>query len=108
MEVLGMITLRVTDDKHGRIRLIVNNNDNKGLQLQVRPAPSGGGRLLRRRGSNVRLLLSDAPQRGQEAVLRRLRDRPEEPGEVLPPQQRRGRPQVETTDHGRVPHSANQ
>ncbi|XP_077962436.1 coatomer subunit delta isoform X1 [Gasterosteus aculeatus] len=37
MEVLGMITLRVTDDKHGRIRLIVNNNDNKGLQLQTHP-----------------------------------------------------------------------
>lgn len=37
MEVLGMVTLRVTDDKNGRIRLIINNNDNKGLQLQVRP-----------------------------------------------------------------------
>lgn len=35
MEVLGMVTLRVTDDKYGRIRMIVNNNDNKGLQLQV-------------------------------------------------------------------------
>lgn len=35
MEVLGMITLRVTDDKNGRIRLVVNNNDGKGLQLQV-------------------------------------------------------------------------
>lgn len=35
MEVLGMVTLRVTDDKNGRIRLIINNNDNKGLQLQV-------------------------------------------------------------------------
>lgn len=30
-----MVTLRVTDDKNGRIRLIINNNDNKGLQLQV-------------------------------------------------------------------------
>lgn len=37
MEVLGMVTLRVTDDKNGRIRLIINNNDNKGLQLQVGP-----------------------------------------------------------------------
>lgn len=36
MEVLGMVTLRVMDDKNGRIRLIINNNDNKGLQLQVR------------------------------------------------------------------------
>lgn len=35
MEVLGMVTLRVTDDKNGRIRLIINNNDSKGLQLQV-------------------------------------------------------------------------
>lgn len=39
MEVLGMVTLRVTDDKNGRIRLIVNNNDNKGLQLQVGARP---------------------------------------------------------------------
>lgn len=36
MEILGMVTLRVTDEKNGRIRLVVNNNDNKGLQLQVR------------------------------------------------------------------------
>ena len=35
MEVLGMITLRVSDDKSGRIRLMIINNDNKGLQLQV-------------------------------------------------------------------------
>lgn len=35
MEVLGMVTLRVTDDKHGRIHLVINNNDNKGVQLQV-------------------------------------------------------------------------
>ncbi|XP_034025434.1 coatomer subunit delta-like [Thalassophryne amazonica] len=37
MEVLGMVTLRVTDDKYGRIRLLVNNNDNKGLQFQTHP-----------------------------------------------------------------------
>lgn len=35
MEVLGMITLRVSDEKNGRIRLKVNNNDKKGVQLQV-------------------------------------------------------------------------
>lgn len=35
MELLGMITLRVTDDKVGRIRLMVNNYDKKGVQLQV-------------------------------------------------------------------------
>lgn len=46
MEILGMVTLRVTDDKNGRIRLIINNNDNKGLQLQVgvRPPSPGRGR----------------------------------------------------------------
>lgn len=37
MEVLGMVTLRVADDKNGRIRLIINNSDSKGLQLQVGP-----------------------------------------------------------------------
>lgn len=37
MEVLGMVTLRVTDEKNGRIRLVINNSDNKGLQLQVGP-----------------------------------------------------------------------
>ncbi|MEQ2180892.1 Coatomer subunit delta [Goodea atripinnis] len=40
MEVLGMVTLRVMDEKNGRIRLVINNNDNKGLQLQVE---SGSG-----------------------------------------------------------------
>lgn len=34
-----MVTLRVMDDKNGRIRLIINNNDSKGLQLQVGPLP---------------------------------------------------------------------
>lgn len=37
MEVIGMITLRVTDDKNGRIRLHVNNNDKRGVQLQTHP-----------------------------------------------------------------------
>uniref|UniRef100_A0A8C1I9Y8 Coatomer subunit delta n=1 Tax=Cyprinus carpio TaxID=7962 RepID=A0A8C1I9Y8_CYPCA len=37
MEVLGMITLRVSDEKNGRIRLKVNNNDKKGVQLQTHP-----------------------------------------------------------------------
>ena len=35
MEILGMVTLRVTDDKGGRIRIVLNNNDKKGVQLQV-------------------------------------------------------------------------
>ncbi|KAL4647522.1 coatomer subunit delta [Arapaima gigas] len=37
MEVLGMITLRVSDDKNGRIRLHVSNIDKKGVQLQTHP-----------------------------------------------------------------------
>ncbi|XP_017568528.1 archain 1b [Pygocentrus nattereri] len=37
MEILGMITLRVSDDKNGRIRLHINNNDKKGVQLQTHP-----------------------------------------------------------------------
>lgn len=39
MEILGMVMLRVADEKNGRIRLIINNNDSKGLQLQVGPPP---------------------------------------------------------------------
>lgn len=35
MEVVGMITLGVSDEKNGRIRLKVNNNDKRGVQLQV-------------------------------------------------------------------------
>ncbi|XP_045559453.1 coatomer subunit delta [Salmo salar] len=37
MELLGMITLRVSDDKVSRIRLMVNNYDKKGVQLQTHP-----------------------------------------------------------------------
>lgn len=37
MEVIGMITLRITDEKYGRIRLYINNNDKKGVQLQTHP-----------------------------------------------------------------------
>ncbi|NP_001279441.1 coatomer subunit delta [Callorhinchus milii] len=37
MEVHGMITLRVSDDKYGRIRLQVENDDKKGVQLQTHP-----------------------------------------------------------------------
>ena len=35
MEVLGIITLRVSDEKSGRVRLNINNGDKKGVQLQV-------------------------------------------------------------------------
>ncbi|XP_058239433.1 archain 1a [Hemibagrus wyckioides] len=37
MEILGMITLRVSDDKNGRIRLLINNGDKRGVQLQTHP-----------------------------------------------------------------------
>uniref|UniRef100_A0AAY4D3S8 Coatomer subunit delta n=1 Tax=Denticeps clupeoides TaxID=299321 RepID=A0AAY4D3S8_9TELE len=37
MEVLGMISLRVGDEKNGRIRLHVSNNDKKGAQMQTHP-----------------------------------------------------------------------
>ncbi|GAA6097976.1 archain 1b [Tachysurus ichikawai] len=37
MEIVGMITLRVSDDKYSRIRLQINNNDKKGVQLQTHP-----------------------------------------------------------------------
>lgn len=35
MEVLGMITLKVTDEKSGHISILIDNNDKKGAQLQV-------------------------------------------------------------------------
>lgn len=35
MEILGMITLRVSEEKNGRIRLLITNNDKQGVQLQV-------------------------------------------------------------------------
>ena len=41
MELHGMIMLRISDDKFGRIRLHVENEDKKGVQLQV----CGGWRL---------------------------------------------------------------
>ncbi|XP_051521858.1 coatomer subunit delta-like [Myxocyprinus asiaticus] len=37
IEVLGMITLTVTDEKCGRIFIFVNNNDKKEAQLQTHP-----------------------------------------------------------------------
>uniref|UniRef100_A0A671NN41 Coatomer subunit delta n=1 Tax=Sinocyclocheilus anshuiensis TaxID=1608454 RepID=A0A671NN41_9TELE len=37
MEVLGMITLKVADEKNGRISILINNNDKKGAQLQTHP-----------------------------------------------------------------------
>jgi len=37
MEVLGLLTLRVQDEKVGRIRLELQNTDNKAIQLQTHP-----------------------------------------------------------------------
>ncbi|XP_060702832.1 coatomer subunit delta isoform X2 [Chiloscyllium punctatum] len=37
MEVHGMIMLRVSDEKQGRIRLQIENDDKKGVQLQTHP-----------------------------------------------------------------------
>ncbi|XP_062894885.1 coatomer subunit delta-like [Mobula hypostoma] len=37
MEIHGMIMLRVTDEKQGRIRLQVENDDKKDIQLQTHP-----------------------------------------------------------------------
>ena len=36
LEVHGLLTLRITDEKFGRVKVLVNNNDNKGIQVQVR------------------------------------------------------------------------
>ncbi|XP_012675660.2 archain 1b [Clupea harengus] len=37
MEILGMITLQISDEKSSRIQLHVANNDKKGAQLQTHP-----------------------------------------------------------------------
>lgn len=34
-ELHGMVTLRIADDKYGRIRVQLENNDARGIQLQV-------------------------------------------------------------------------
>jgi len=35
LEVHGIITLKITNDKFGRIKVGVRNTDTKGIQLQV-------------------------------------------------------------------------
>lgn len=37
MEVHGMLTLRITDEQFGRVRLIFDNRDEKGVQIQTHP-----------------------------------------------------------------------
>ncbi|XP_070548695.1 coatomer subunit delta-like isoform X2 [Ptychodera flava] len=37
MEVIGMALLRISDETYGRIKVLVNHNDTKGVQLQTHP-----------------------------------------------------------------------
>lgn len=37
LELHGLITLHIGDDKWGRIRVQLENNDNRGVQLQTHP-----------------------------------------------------------------------
>lgn len=36
-ELSGLLTLRISDEKFGRIKVELENNDNKGIQLQTHP-----------------------------------------------------------------------
>lgn len=36
-ELSGLLTLRVADEKYGRIKIELENNDTKGIQLQTHP-----------------------------------------------------------------------
>lgn len=36
-ELSGLLTLRVSDEKFGRIKVELDNNDSKGIQLQTHP-----------------------------------------------------------------------
>jgi len=38
LEVHGIITLKITSDKFGRVKVAVHNSDTKGIQLQVSSA----------------------------------------------------------------------
>jgi hypothetical protein len=35
-ELHGLVTLRITNETYGRIRVILDNNDTRGIQLQVK------------------------------------------------------------------------
>ncbi|KAK2153629.1 hypothetical protein LSH36_291g07023 [Paralvinella palmiformis] len=37
LEVHGLVTLKITDEKLGRIKLAIDNTDDKGIQLQTHP-----------------------------------------------------------------------
>lgn len=36
-ELSGLLTLRISDDKFGRIKVKLDNNDTRGIQLQTHP-----------------------------------------------------------------------
>lgn len=36
-DLLGLVTLRISDEKWARIKIVVDNNDKKGIQLQTHP-----------------------------------------------------------------------
>lgn len=36
-ELSGLLTLRVADEKFGRIKIFLDNNDQRGIQLQTHP-----------------------------------------------------------------------
>ena len=35
MEILGMVTLKINDGDYGRINIVMDHKDNKGVQFQV-------------------------------------------------------------------------
>uniref|UniRef100_A0A1B6HIZ8 Coatomer subunit delta n=1 Tax=Homalodisca liturata TaxID=320908 RepID=A0A1B6HIZ8_9HEMI len=37
LELHGLVTLRISDDKYGRIRVVLDNKDTRGIQLQTHP-----------------------------------------------------------------------
>lgn len=37
LEVHGMVTLRITDEQYGRVKLLFENKDDKGVQIQTHP-----------------------------------------------------------------------
>lgn len=93
LEVLGMIWLRITDEKFGRVKIGICNNDSKGIQLQVRCS-------CRRVG--LTSFYSDAPERGQEAVSRGVGFGAEEPDEAFSDERRCGSAKVALPDAGRL------
>lgn len=36
-ELAGLLTLRVSEEKYGRIKIFLDNNDQRGIQLQTHP-----------------------------------------------------------------------